>query len=137
MTVTDVKSAVRDAATGIRAQYGESNVREVPDGQGGAWVEIHALELGDAYAQDTTFLVCLLPFNLPNADVYPVFVRPDLARTDGQPLGQGFQVTQVQLPGETQPRSVVQVSRRTREGLFVQQTPTQKVEKVVAWIRTR
>jgi hypothetical protein len=69
--------------------------------------------------------------------VYPVFLRPDLARADGQPLGEGFQITQVSLPGEDQPRQVVQVSRRTREGLFVQQSAAQKIEKVLAWIRAR
>ncbi len=137
MTVTNVKSAVRDAVAGLRAQYGEDHVREIPDGQGGAWVEIDELELGDAYVQGATFLLCLLPFNLPNADVYPTYVRHDLARADGQPLGEGFQVTQVQLPGVGQPRPVVQVSRRTREGLFVQQTPSQKIEKVLVWIRSR
>ncbi len=120
-----------------RRSTARATCREFPDRQGGAWVEVNELELGDTYVHDTTFLVCLLPFNLPNADVYPAFVRPDLARTDGQPLGEGFQATQVQLPGETQPRSVVQVSRRTREGRFVQQTPAQKVEKVLAWIRSR
>lgn len=137
MTVTDLKGAVREAVLGLRAQYGEEGVREIPDGQGGAWIEIEDLALGEPYVQDTTFLVCLLPFNLPNADVYPMFVRPDLARLDGQPLGECFQVTQVQLPGASQPRPAVQVSRRTRAGLFVQQTPTQKVEKVLAWIRNR
>lgn len=137
MTVIDLKNAVRGAVSELRSQYGEGHVREIPDGQGGAWVEVDELQLGDAYVQDTTFLVCLLPFNLPNADVYPAFVRHDLTRADGQPLGEGFQLTQLQLPGDGQPRPVVQVSRRTREGLFVQQTPAQKIEKVLAWIRSR
>lgn len=137
MTVSEVKSAVRAALDGLCAQYGEEHVRELPDGQGGAWVEIDGLELGDAYQQESTSLICLLPFNLPNADVYPTFVRHDLARADGAALGEGFQVTQVQLPGDAQPRAVVQVSRRTREGLYVEQTPAQKIEKVLAWVRSR
>lgn len=137
MSVSGLKGAVSEAIVAVRAQYGEDKVREIPDGQGGAWVEIDEVELGAAYLEGTSFLVCLLPFNLPNADVYPLFLRPDLARTDGQPLGEGFQVTQVSLPGENRPRSVVQVSRRTREGLFMQQTAGQKVEKVLAWVRSR
>ena len=63
----------------------------VPDGQGGAWVEVREVELGRAYVQPTTFVVFLLPFNLPGADIYPIFVRDDLARHDGAALGDGLQ----------------------------------------------
>jgi hypothetical protein len=132
-----LKAAVQTALDGLHAQFGSEHVRTIPDGQGGAWVEVTEQELGDVYEQDTTFLICLLPFNLPNADVYPAFVRHDLRRLDGAALGEGFQQTQVHLPGEATPRPVVQVSRRTRNGQFGNQTPAQKVEKVLAWIRTR
>jgi hypothetical protein len=137
MTVTELKRSVRDGVDGIRAQYGDDHVRDFADGQGGAWVEITDVELGAVYTQDTTFLVCLLPFNLPNADVYPAFVRSDLTRADGAPLGECFQVAQVHVPGEAQPRPAVQVSRRTKNGQFAQQTSLQKIEKVLAWIRSR
>jgi hypothetical protein len=132
-----LKRAVLEALDGLRAQYGEDSVREIADGQGGAWVEILRQRLCDTYAQPDTTVICLLPFNLPNADVYPTFVRADLSRVDGAPLGEGFQDAQVTLPGEGGPRSVVQVSRRTREGFFAQQTAAQKVEKVLSWIRSR
>ena len=60
--------------------------------------------LGDPYAQDDTFVICLLPFNLPGADVYPLFVRNDLTRNDGNGLGEGFGTTSVSWPGDAQPR---------------------------------
>ena len=131
-----MKQAVGQGVGEIRDTYGIDEVHVVEDGQGGAWVEITDLELGPPYLQDTTFLICLLPFNRPGADVYPMFVRVDLARVDGGPLGEGFQVTQLMWPGEPQPRPVVQVSRRTR-GAFNGQTPSQKIEKVLDWIRSR
>ncbi len=109
-------------------------MRVVSDGQGGAWVEFKDLPLGPPYTQELTFMVCLLPFNLPGSDIYPMFVRPDLTRLDGQPLGQAFQVTQLAWPGESAPRPVVQVSRRTR-GAFAAQTAAQKVCKVLDWMR--
>jgi hypothetical protein len=131
-----VKDAVERGVAGIVGVYGAEHVRAVPDDQGGAWVEVTGLDLGAAYTQDTTFLICLLPFNLPGADVYPMFVRADLTRSDGAPLGEGFQVTQAGWPGEPQPRPAVQVSRRTR-GDVTAQTPVQKIEKVLDWIRSR
>jgi len=131
-----MKEAVEHAVAEITDAHSTDRVRAVPDGQGGAWVEVNGLDPGPLYLQDTTFLICLLPFNLPSADVYPMFVRPELARADGQPLGEGFQVTQLAWPGEPEARPMVQVSRRTR-GQFTAQTPLQKIEKVLDWIRTR
>lgn len=136
-TATDgIKAAVRVAARGIVTQFGDGNVTVYPDGQGGAWVEIADLYLGTAYTQDTTFLMCQLHFNLPSADVYPMFIRPDLTRTDGKPLGDGFQNTQAKWTGEPSFRPVIQVSRRTRNSQFTAQSPAQKIEKVLVWIRT-
>jgi hypothetical protein len=96
-------------------------------------VQFREFALGPPYRQGATFLVFLLPFNLPGSDIYPMFVRPDLTRLDGQPLGQAFQVTELAWPGALSARSVVQVSRRTR-GASTTQTAAQKVIKVVDWI---
>lgn len=134
--LADVKEAVKVGLSDIVKAYGD-NVRVVRDGQGGAWIEIAEVQLGNPYAQDSTFVLCLLPFNLPGADVYPLFLRNDLTRRDGNGLGEGFGTTSVNWPGDAQPRPVVQVSRRTRGNVFVLQTPRQKIEKVLDWVRTR
>jgi hypothetical protein len=137
MSASALKSAVQDAIDGLRAQFGPERVTVASDDQGGAWVQVDDLELGATYVQEATFLICLLPFNLPNADVYPAFVRDDLQRVDGQSLGEGFQTTQMQWPGEPSTRPVVQISRRTRNSQFSDQTPAQKIEKVLSWLRSR
>jgi hypothetical protein len=131
-----LKAAVEEALAELRGAYGEEHVTVVPDGQGGAWVEILPVELGEAYVQPTTFLVYLLPFNLPGADIYPMFVRDDLARQDRGPLGDGLQRTTLSWPGQPSQRPVVQISRRTR-GAFASQSAVQKTEKVLEWLRTR
>ena len=132
-----LKSAVEAALAGLTAAYGEAQVLVVPDGQGGAWVEIREVELGSTYVQPATFVVFLLPFNLPGADIYPVFVRDDLARRDGAPLGDGLQRTTLSWPGQPAQRPVIQISRRTRDGAFTSQTAVQKVEKVLEWLRNK
>lgn len=134
---TLLKAAVEGALAGLRAAYGDTQVLVVPDGQGGAWVEIREAELGNGYIQATTFIVFLLPFNLPGADIYPIFVRDDLARRDGTPLGEGLQQTTLSWPGQPPQRPVIQVSRRTRGGAFISQTAVQKVEKVLEWLRNK
>jgi hypothetical protein len=132
-----VREAVQTAAAAVTARYGDDRVRVVPDHQGGAWVEIADAEIGDPYDQGTSFLICLLPFNLPNADVYPLFLRHDLSRRDQGALGEGFAIAALSWPGDAQPRAVVQVSRRTRANAFTLQTPLQKIEKVLEWVRSR
>ena len=132
-----MKEAVLAALTEITAAYGAHGVRVVPDDQGGAWIEITDVDLGATYSEPTSFVICLLPFNLPNADVYPLFVRHDLARADGNGLGEGFNATPLNWPGEPHQRAVTQVSRRTRRSDFTRQTALQKIDKVLDWIRTR
>ena len=132
-----LKSAVEDALAGLKSAYGEDQTLVVPDGQGGAWVEVREVELGCTYVPATSFIVFLLPFNLPGADIYPMFVRDDLGRCDGSPLGDGLQRTTLSWPGLPSQRSVVQVSRRTRGGAFTCQTAVQKLEKVLEWLRNK
>jgi hypothetical protein len=132
-----LKAAVEGALADLTAAYGDAQVLVVPDGQGGAWVEVREVELSRAYVQPTTFVVFLLPFNLPGADIYPVFVRDDLTRHDGAALGEGLQRTTLSWPGQPAQRPVIQISRRTRGGAFTSQTAVQKVEKVLEWLRNR
>lgn len=131
-----LKQAVTVSIEDLRLAYPERVARVVPDGSGGAWVELVDVAMGDAYEQELTFLIFLLPFNLPGSDIYPMFVRDDLRRLDGQPLGEGMQLAALSWPGEAEPRPVVQISRRTR-GDFATQSASQKVEKVLQWLRTR
>jgi hypothetical protein len=133
-----LKAGVREALETLETAYPSVDISTVPDGQGGLWVEFAAIPLGAAYAQESTFLVFNLPFNLPGGDIYPMFARHDLTRTDGAPLGEGFAPTQLQWPprSSTQ-RPVTQLSRRTRGNAFTAQTAAQKVAKVLDWLETR
>ena len=132
------KSAVREALATLEIAYPGVQISTTPDGQGGLWVEFAEIPLGATYIQKSTFLVFNLPFNLPGGDIYPLFVREDLARVDGSPLGEGFASVQLQWPpcSSTQ-RQATQLSRRTRGNAFTAQTAAQKVAKVLHWLETR
>lgn len=130
------KAAVREALDSVKSAFPDCGLAAHADGQGGLWVELTGVPLGNPYQQADTFVVFLLPFTLPGSDIYPMFIRRDLSRIDGQPLGEGFQATELSWPAENSPRPVVQVSRRTR-GAFASQTAQQKIVKVLDWIRTR
>ncbi len=135
---TTIKAAVREALATLEVAYPEVEIATTPDGQGGLWVEFAAIPLAPIYVQDSTFLVFNLPFNLPGGDIYPMFVREDLARADEQPLGEGFAAVPLQWPPNTSTqRQVTQLSRRTRSNAFTAQTAAQKVAKVLYWLETR
>lgn len=134
VSLDSLKEAVGVALMEVVRAYPDTQY--FADGQGGAWIEIPEVEVGNLYLRPTSFLICLLPFALPAADVYPMFLDSGLARTDGKALGDGFAKTELSWPGGPSPRPVTQVSRRTR-GDFAAQTPLMKIEKVLEWVRTR
>jgi hypothetical protein len=131
-----LKGPVRSAIELLQRAYSSTTLRIVPDAQGGAWIEMLDVPFGPPYVQSNSFVIFLLPFNLPGSDIYPFFVRPDFARVDGAVLSPCFQATQLSWPGDPGPRPVLQVSRRTR-GAFSTQTAPHKVAKVLDWIRTQ
>lgn len=131
-----IKVGVQRAFENLQSTFASWQFVSFPDGQGGLWVEAKEVALGAPYAQQTTFLAFLLPFALPTVDIYPMFVRPDLSRLDGGPLGPAFQSTSMSWPGEPEPRPVTQVSRITK-GNFAAQTASQKITKVLGWMKAQ
>lgn len=72
-----------------------------------------------------------ISFQYPSADTYPLFVRPDLVRTDGQPRGEGIRLAA--FHGE----SALQVSRCSNHRNPEIDTAALKVTKGIEWLRTR
>ena len=116
----------------LGASFPGSSVLREPDGSGGARVLIEQIALSPTYAQSDTWLGAHIPVQIPYADVYPLFVRGDLARKDGRSLGEAM------APGHSfMNRAAVQVSRRTNARDPSVETPTLKFLKVIEWIRAR
>jgi len=105
-------------------------VRE--DGEGGAFVIVENLRLGSTYLQPETWMGFHITFPYPYSDVYPQFVRGDLARADGKPLGHATS------PNATfEGRPAVQVSRKANRLNPATDTAVQKLLKVLEWLKTR
>ncbi|GIK83306.1 MAG: hypothetical protein BroJett024_44110 [Alphaproteobacteria bacterium] len=127
----EYKQAVRRALEELERAYPDTGFSCRPDGEGGAFVMFEALPLGAPYEQSTTWMAFRIGFQYPNADVYPHYVRADLKRKDGRPLGEGMSTATYEG------RSAVQVSRRSNKLDPAVQTAVLKLEKVLAWLRSR
>jgi hypothetical protein len=84
--------AVSAAIEELKASFPNSLVSVEEDGSGGAFVRLDVVELGSQYLQSETWIGFHVVFQYPQADIYPHYVRPDLARADGSPLAPPFYV---------------------------------------------
>lgn len=121
-----VVAAIED----LKACFPGSDVLVEPDGAGGARVAVEGIPLSETYQQKETWIAGHLVPQLPYADIYPLFVRGDLARADGRPLGSGLGAGQVFLG-----RSAVQASRRSNRRDPAVETASHKFLKVIEWLR--
>jgi hypothetical protein len=126
-----MKPDVEAAISELQAHY-PGQVQATELGDGGAKVVVRQISLADSpYAQADTWCGFTITFAYPYADIYPHFVRPDLARRDNGALGQSFH------PGrDFYGEPSVMLSRRTK--VFNQDYPMSallKLEKVMEWMR--
>jgi hypothetical protein len=94
-------------------------------------VTVDPVELGASYVQKTTWVGFRVTFQYPYADVYPHYVRGDLARTDGRPLGEAM------APTTWEERHAIQISRRSNQLDPRRDTASMKLHKVLTWLRSR
>ena len=88
------------------------------------------LDLGPAFTPSTSSVGFAISPLYPRADVYPHFVRPDLARSDGSAL------TAPLNPGHAMPgfnRPAVMVSRRSNRWNPACDTAALKLHRVLFW----
>jgi hypothetical protein len=140
MFTPEVKEAIED----IAASFPDAGLAVVDDGQGGAFVTADPVELGQPYAQATTWFGFHITNACPYADVYPLFVRGDLSRLDGKPLGEAmgagntFPPVGAPVSSQMPHRPAVQVSRRSnRRDSSGIETPVIKLLKVIRWLKSR
>jgi len=122
---------VEQAVAEVGASFDGHRVETEDDGEGGAIVTVHDLDLGPAYAPQFSWCAFHITFQYPHADVYPHHLVPELARANGQPLGEAFSG-----PTEWRGRRVIQVSRKANHLDPAVDTAVAKLHKVLAWARS-
>jgi hypothetical protein len=126
-----VTPAVEEAIQEISRTFPGSRIEAVEDGSGGAFVILEDVPLGDPYQQPTSWIGFQITHTYPYADVYPHFVRHDLSRCDGKPLGEGMAI------GAFRNRPAIQVSRRSNRLDPATNTALLKLLKVLKWLNSR
>ena len=123
--------AVEKAIQEIQVTFPGGQVDVSEDEAGGAFVTVHGVELGRPYSQDDSWLAGHITYQYPYADVYPLFVRPDLSRLDGKPLGEALSLASFRGV------QAVQISRRSNRLNPARDTAALKLLKVVEWLKSR
>ena len=119
---------VAQAVVELKDRFPDAEVVASDTGDGGAIVTINPVDAGPAYVQRETWLKFAMSPQYPYADVYPLFVRPDLTRVDGNGHGEGFSTAS--FHGEP----ALQVSRASKRLNPATDTAALKVTKVLKWL---
>ena len=123
-----MKAEIEQAVEELRRCFSDAEVVARATDDGGVTVTIDSIDLGPVYTPQQTWIKFAISFQYPYADVYPLFVRPDLVRADGQAHGEG--ITQASFEDEP----ALQLSRRSN-GLNPKiDTAALKVTKVIQWL---
>ena len=122
---------VEEAVAEVRAAFSGHGVVATPVGDGGVDVTVEGLDLGERYEPRETFVGFRIDRLYPHSDVYPHFVRPDLAKSDGTALPNPGMVPNQQWQGQP----AVMISRRSTRWDPHRDTAAGKLHKVIEWAR--
>lgn len=140
MTTRDagaLKPSVSRAIEEIRAQFAGHEIETWPDPDGGAFVRVQAIDLGDNYEPQLGWVGFRITFQYPQADIYPHFLPAGLRRRDGRALGEAMHAGHPFHPTGGSPETAVMVSRKSNRLNAATDTAVLKLLKVIDWIRSR
>ena len=138
-----MKAAVEQAVDEIRHGLSGHDVRTLEDSDGGAYVIVEGMNIGDSFAPSVSWVGFQITWSYPDADVYPHFIDASVtyvgtgaspnAHADGNlpasmtrgSLMPGFEI------------AAIQVSRRSNRRNATTDTALQKLIRVVESLRCR
>ncbi len=121
--------SVISAVEGLKKAFPNAGVTVIAeDGQGGAFVVLDPIELGEKFSPSTTWFGGHLPASLPYADIYPLFMGADVKQADGQALQGPL------APLAWMNKPAIQVSRRNNR-IAGGHTAASKFLKVIEFVR--
>lgn len=126
-----MKPEVEAAIAQIKAEFVGHPVDIAPDSNGGSYVTVHNLAIGDQYSPSISWVKFQVSFQYPFADVYPHFIDGSVHRVDGQRWGAGLS------PTTWQNQSVIQISRRSNRLNPTVDNAATKLAKVLEWLRSQ
>lgn len=113
----------------LKESYPDTAVEAEEDGQGGAYITMNNILLGEDFTPATTWCDFHITFQYPRADVYPHFIDATIKRTDGRPFGQGISAN------HWFNRGALQLSRRSNRLDPTQDSAATKLAKVLSWFQ--
>ena len=123
--------SVAAAVEGLKKAFPNATVTVLAeDGNGGAYVLVDGIELSPKFSTAKTWFGAHLPASLPYADIYPLFMGPDVAKADGTALAGPFSG----VPWQGRPS--IQISRRNNR-MAGGHSATAKFVKVVEFVRSQ
>lgn len=125
----DVSAAIDELRVGFPGH--EVLVAEEP--QGGAHVIVNNLDLGPAFETSQSWIGFTIGFQHPLADVYPHYLRPDLAHADGRPLQPPLNTGHT-MPGFNRP--AVMLSRRSTRWNPARDSAHLKLLRILDFLRS-
>jgi hypothetical protein len=125
---------VERAVADIRATFVGHQVDVQPDPDGGAYVKVHDLLLGEQYAPSVSWVAFHITFQYPHADVYPHFCVAGLKKR-GEDVVDPFHKGDWKTPSSTVVATAV--SRRSNHWNPAADTAAIKLMKVLEWIRNQ
>lgn len=128
--MTQLNDKVAAALDELAITFQGAKLITEPDGAGGTRVCLEPVVLGEPFQQAEIWIGAHLPAQLPYADVYPLFVSANLTRLDQGALGEGLSAGHTFMS-----RPSVQVSRRSNNVDFENQTAAMKFQKVLQWLK--
>lgn len=120
---------VAEAIEQLKAVFPSSAVSVTEDGQGGAYVIVETVELGERFTPPTTWMGGHITALYPYADIYPLFIDGAVRRTDGKP----FEVP-VTHGHVWRDRPALQVSRINRQVQLTTQTAVIRFKKTLEFL---
>lgn len=138
-----MKATVEAAIAEIRTGLPGHEVLVKPDPDGGAFVIVEGLAIGDQFAPPVTWIGFQITWSCPDADTYPHFIDAAVryVGTNAAPnqYPQGNLPTSLTrgavMPGFDRP--AIQVSRRSPRRDADVDTPLEKLLRVLTFLRSR
>jgi len=124
-----MKIEVSTAIEELKRQFAQASFTVREDGQGGAYVTMDSVELGPTFRPELTWVGFQIPAQYPYADIYPIFIGAEVARTNGVAFAAPI------TPGHHfEGRAAIQISRRNGAAQGGLQKATSKVLKVLNYL---